>query len=93
MASTAMTEDQRGMAIALLANAIRKEERLRARAADRAERSPLPVPASRGRADASGRYVQGMRDLIAVLFVDGRAAADECYRIARAQALGEQEAP
>jgi hypothetical protein len=88
-----MTEDQRAMATALLANAIRKEERLRALAADRVGERPLPVPASRGRADASGRYVQGMRDLIAVLFADGRTAADECYRAARALALGEEAAP
>ena len=65
----AMTEDQRMMAVTLLANAIRKEEHLSAR---------------------SRRYVQGMRDLLAVLFAGGRAEADECYEAARAQARGEQ---
>lgn len=93
MASPRMTEDQRSMTIALLANAIRKEERLRARATDRAGAGPSPFPASRGRADASGRYVQGMRDVVAVLFADGRAAADDCYRQARRQALGDEAAP
>ncbi len=88
-----MTDDQRVVAVALLANAIRKEERLaghaRARAGD-----DLGVAIGAGsRAEVSHSYVRGMRDLLAVLFAGGRTVADECYEAARAQALGEQSPP
>ena len=85
-----ITAAQREMAVAMLANAIRKEAHLRARA-DEAPRlaEGIPMGGSRRRQEASGRYVQGMRDLLAVLFVNGRAVADDCYAAARAQALGE----
>jgi hypothetical protein len=87
-----MTEEQRVMAVALLANAIRSEEHQRARARGRPLGDVLPGFGTRGRADASRRYVQGMRDLLAVLFDGGRAVADDCYREARAQALGDEPA-
>ena len=90
-----ITAEQRGMAVALLANAIRKEAHLRARANAAAHRAEdaIPVGGARGRQEASGRYVQGMRDLLVVLFEGGRAVADECYQAARVQALGEPAAP
>ena len=78
------------MAVAMLANAIRKEAHLRARADEATRRTDgIPVGGTRGRQEASGRYVQGMRDLLAVLFVNGRAVADDCYAAARTQALGD----
>ena len=78
------------MAVALLANAIRSEEHHRLRARGRPFGDVLPGLGTRGRADASRRYVQGMRDLLAVLFDGGRAVADDCYREARLQALGDE---
>ena len=88
-----ITEAQRVMAVALLANAIRSEENHRLRARGRPLGDVLPGFGGRGRADASRRYVQGMRDLLAVLFDGGRAVADSCYQEARAQALGDEPAP
>ncbi len=87
-----MTREQRAMAVALLANAIRKDEQVRARG-DRVGGDLVLAAGARGRAGASRQYVQGMRDLLAVLFEGGRAVADECYEAARAQAAGEQAAP
>ena len=86
-----MTGEQRELAVTLLANAIRQEAHLRARA-EAARREDL-APGGRmgGRRDASARYVQGMRDLLAMLFADGRTGADACYAAARAAALGEPE--
>jgi len=82
------------MAVALLANAIRKETHLRARADEAARRAEgMPIGGARAQQEASGRYVQGMRDLLAVLFDDGRIVADECYEVARVQALGESAEP
>ena len=86
----AMTEEQRLMAVTLLANAIRQEEHLSARSRRWVGGDVLPGFGTRARADGSRRYVQGMRDLLAVLFEGGRAEADECYEAARAQARGEQ---
>ena len=80
------------MAVALLANAIRKDEHLRARARGMPLGDVLPGLGSRRRAQASSEYVRGMRDLLAVLFEGGRADADACFAAARAQALGEQAA-
>ncbi len=88
-----MTEEQRAVAVALLANAIRKEERLAGRARDRVEDDLGLAVGAGARAEASRSYVRGMRDLLAVLFAGGRAVADDCYEAARAQALGEQSAP
>ena len=86
MARSTMTEEQRAMAVALLANAIRKEEHLQARVRAANERGGLVPGVEPRRRDAS--YLQGMRDLLSALF--GKTVADECYRTARAQALGEQ---
>ncbi len=88
----AMTAEQRAMAVALLANAIRKDEHLRVRSRGMPLSDVLPGLGSRRRAEASGEYVRGMRDLLAVLFEGGRAAADECYAAARTQALGDEAA-
>ena len=93
MARPRMTEDQRAVAVALLANAIRKEERLVGRARDRAGDDLGLAVGAGARAEVSRSYVRGMRDLLAVLFAGGRAVADDCYEAARAQALGEQSAP
>ena len=86
MARATMSDEQRAMAIALLANAIRNDEHLRARAQAANERGGLVPGVGPRRRDAS--YLQGMRDLLTALF--GKTVADECYRTARAQALGEQ---
>lgn len=84
-----MTDEQRIMAVALLANAIRAEANPRRRRG-RSLGELLPVLGAGGRDDGSRRYAQGMRDLLAVLFDGGRAVADACYQEARAQALGEE---
>ena len=78
------------MAVELLANAIRKEERLGARSRGNPLGDVLPGLAARARNEGPRRYVQGMRDLLAVLFAGGRAAADECYAEALALARGER---
>ena len=85
-----MTEEQRAVAVALLANAIRKDEHLRAQEADRAGADLVPVLAAGRRAEASRQYLNGMRDLLGVLFDGGRTVADECYDVARTQALSTQ---
>ena len=90
MARPAMTDEQRAMAVALLANAIRKDAHLLSRTAGRADDDLVGSIGARRRAEPSRQYVRGMRDLLAVLFAGGRAVADECYELARAQALGEQ---
>ena len=87
-----MTDEQRAVAVTLLANAIRKEEHLRARQRGRSGDDLSLAAGTRVRADASSQYLRGMRDLLAVLFAGGRAAADECFEAAQAQALGEQPA-
>jgi hypothetical protein len=82
-----ITEDQRKMAVVLLANALRKDAHLRARrqrAPD--EGSPQHAALARRRAEPSQRYVDGMRDLLRVLFVDGHDAAEACLEEARALA-------
>jgi hypothetical protein len=89
MARPAMTEDQRVVAVALLANAIRKERRLRARAEEARQGSALLAAfGTVGRSDGAAQYVRGMHDLLAVLFDGGRATADACYEEARVAAEG-----
>lgn len=89
MSRPEMTDDQREIAIELLANALRKDAHLRNRAAPAAEGGdPLRLGAARRRAEPSQRYVEGMRDMIRVLFADGHAAADACLEAASARALG-----
>lgn len=87
MARTEMTSEQRAMAVTLLANALRKDAHIRARSGD-GQQNGLAGVGGRGRSDASRQYIRGMRDLLAVLFRDGRAVADACYDDARVQAFG-----
>lgn len=89
MGRPTITADQREMAVEMLANALRKDAHLRARA------HPVGEPAnslyqgmSKQRAEPSQRYVEGMRDLLRVLFLDGHAAAEECLEEAYARAIG-----
>ena len=85
-----ITEEQRVVAVALLANAIRQEAYLRERADDSEQRLGLVLGSGTRRShEAARQYLHGMRDLLAVLFEGGRAAADECYEAAKVQALGE----
>ena len=87
MAKPKMTEDQRVMAIALLANAIRKEMRFSARPENGdGPQSLLAAVGARGKRDATHNYVRGMYDLLAVLFDGGQALADQCLLAARADA-------
>lgn len=84
-----ITRDQRELAIELMANALRKDAHLR----QRAKRSGTGIYMTGGgitqrRADASQRYVDGMRDLLRVLFPNGHAVADECLNEAYARAMG-----
>jgi hypothetical protein len=91
MGRPAITEEQREVAVILLANALRKDAHLR--------RTPVPGDrgeiaavggAARWRGEASRRYAQGMTDLLAVLFEDGRSVADECLRAAELLAYGQR---
>jgi len=77
------------MAIVLLANALRKDAHLRARGHQLGEPdSPLHHVLAKRRAEPSQRYVEGMRDLLRVLFPDGHAVAEECLEEAYARAIG-----
>jgi hypothetical protein len=84
-----MTADQRTVVVGLLANALRKEIQLRAEA-ETAEGtgSLLATSAARARHAAAARYLQGMVDIIAVLFAGGRRTADACLEQARSLAGG-----
>jgi hypothetical protein len=84
-----ITEEQREMVVVMLANALRKDAHLRSRA-ERARVSgePLAAVMSSQRADSSRRYVDGMRDMVRVLFVDGGTVIDECIEEAYARAMG-----
>lgn len=84
-----ITDDQRELAVILLANALRRDAHLQRRPAvgDREEAAGLGS-ASRWRAEASRRYAQGMSDVLAILFDDGRAVAAECLRAAEILAFG-----
>lgn len=89
MSRPEMTDDQREIAIELMANALRKDAHVRNRAGGTGEgRDALWTSVARRRAEPSQRYVEGMRDMIRVLFVDGHAAAEECLEAASAKALG-----
>ena len=86
MGRTEITSEQRAMAVTLLANALRKDAHVRSRTGN--GRPPGLPDGGRGRAEATHQYVRGMRDLLAVLFEDGRAVADACYEDARLKAFG-----
>ncbi|MEJ7837236.1 MAG: hypothetical protein WKF81_00345, partial [Thermomicrobiales bacterium] len=69
MALPGMSEDQRLMVVALLANAIRKDAHLRERAHTvRNLGDPVAGAMAIRRAAPSQRYVDGMCDLIRVMF-------------------------
>ena len=86
-----ISEDQRVVVVALLANAIRKDAYLKARAEHAAGAGGmLSALGSRGQREASRQYVRGMCDLLAVLFEGGRTLADQCYAAAEADALDHQ---
>lgn len=84
-----ITENQREMAIVLLANAIRKDAHLRARShmAD-GSGAFLQAGMSQRRVDLAQRYIEGMRDLLRVLFPDGYTLAEECMEEAYFLAMG-----
>ncbi len=89
MARPEITDDQREIAIEMLANALRKDAHLRARADRMREHdNPVRYAMARRRAAPSVRYVEGMRDLLRVLFVDGHEAADACLEEAYRRAIG-----
>ncbi len=89
MSQPRMTEEQRIMAVALLANAIRKHERGRPSGSGEAGGPDLArLAGSRGRASAAHQYVRGMVDLLAVLFDGGRPHAESCYEEALRAARG-----
>ncbi len=84
-----ITEVQREVAVTLLANAIRKDAHLRGRVHQAKERGgPLATAMASRRAEPSQRYVEGMRDLLRVLFADGSTLAEECLEEAYAMAVG-----
>jgi hypothetical protein len=84
-----ITRDQRELAIELLANALRKDAHLRQRAKQPGTGIYMTgAGITQRRADASQRYVDGMRDLLRVLFPNGHAVADECLNEAYARAMG-----
>ena len=84
-----ITDDQREMAVVLLANAMRKDAHLRARAHQVGEQgNPLYDAMTKRRAEPSQRYIEGMRDLLRVLFPNGHAVAEECLEEAYARAMG-----
>ena len=83
-----ITEEQRAGAVALLADAIRTDERREARRYEAAPREAIPLAVAAGRQrEASRRYAQGERYVLAALVAEGAAVADECVGAARAQVL------
>ncbi len=72
-----ITADQREMAVVMLANAMRKDAHLRNRAHRAGEDGPLQASLLQRRVEPSQRYIDGMRDLLRVLFLDGQTAIDE----------------
>lgn len=84
-----ITDDQREIAIELLANAIRKDAHPRARVSQmREHEDPMRYAMAKRRSEPSQRYVEGMRDLLRALFANGHAAAEECLEAAYARAVG-----
>ena len=88
MALPTITEDQWAAAVALLAAAIRADERLEAGRYGATPRQAVPLAVAAGRQrEGARRYAQGVRDALATLFADGAAVAEECARAARAEVL------
>lgn len=83
-----MTGDQRELLVEMFANALRKDAHLRTREGEGSAADPLQAGIARRRADASRRYVEGMRDVVRVLFLDGYLAAEACLEEAYARAMG-----
>ena len=84
-----ITDDQREIAVEMLANAIRKDAHLRARTSQlREQDNPVRYGMAKRRSEPSKRYVEGMRDLLRVLFVNGYEVADECLEEAYTRAIG-----
>lgn len=84
-----ITEDQRAIVVTLLANAIRKDAHLRARARHaREDGNPLTTVTAGRRSESSQRYVEGMRDLLRVLFAEGSPLAEECLEEAYTLTIG-----
>lgn len=89
MGQPAITDDQRELAVILLANALRKDAHLQTGAGGAGNAGTETMSgAARWRLEASRRYVRGMTDLLAVLFEGGRAVADECLAEAELLAFG-----
>ena len=85
MGRPAINEDQWELAVTMLANAIRKDAHLRARAAAHVgQGDPLQDSMAKLRSKPSERYIAGMHDLLRILFLDGdalaQAALEEAYR-------------
>jgi hypothetical protein len=83
-----ITDDQREMAIVLLANALRKDAHLRNRSRQPGEQDFLHAGLARRRSEASQRYVDGMRDMLRALFPNGDQVVHECMEEAYARAMG-----
>jgi hypothetical protein len=93
MGRPTITDDQRELAVILLANSLRKDAHLRPRPDPDVRAGVQEAPggvsaATRWRLEASRRYTRGMVDLLAVLFDGGRAVADECLADAERLAFG-----
>lgn len=84
-----ITDDQREVAITMLANAIRKDAHLRNRAQQAKETGNVLASATTGRrVEPSRRYVEGMRDMLRVLFAEGPNLVDELLEEAYSMAMG-----
>lgn len=93
MGRPAITEDQWELAVTLLANALRKDAHLRARAAHVGQGDPLKDNMARLRSKPSERYIAGMRDLLRLLFLDGDVMAEACLEEAYRRAIGMESTP
>lgn len=94
MGRPAITEDQWELAVTMLANAIRKDAHLRSRAHAHVEQGdPLRDSMTKLRSKPSERYIEGMRDILRILFVDGDVMADAALEEAYRRAVGMPPTP
>lgn len=94
MGRPAVTEEQWELAVTLLANAIRKDAHLRARAAAQVgQGDPLQDTMAKLRSKPSERYIAGMRDMLRLLFLDGDVMADAALEEAYRRAIGMDPTP